>query len=336
MQSVQFASFKGAPQKVEAKKSAALSRISKRVFDGCEHVWSYLGKLFMLTRHALNITVKTCQRVAMCCSLNRRILNAVTRLKLFSIVSVPFSIFTVHSTGQKLFKSFHLRDKEGVALASLSLALISTDIVDSLATFTNAALATLSKAPVALFSTIGMPIAYALIGMGSASRTIQLVKTYCLFKKFQGQVLTQNMGKRRALEQFLEAKLGVTPEEKQLMEGKADKSGELLRLKEKKRAALLRAAPSEVVQEFEKIADLLKGQKTLTEREAAALLRSLDKISHLLKKKMVVDAGNLLANIISFIAITLFFFTVPPVVPFIFLAASMIQKISTLAYQDLS
>lgn len=310
MQAVQTLSFVGATQQGDSKN--ALPRIAKKVLDSSEHVWSYLGKLVILTRHALNITVKTCQRLAMCCSLNRRILNAVTRLKLFSIVSVPFSIFSVHSTAQKLFKSFHLRDKEGIALTSLSLAIIATDIVDSLATFTNAALTTLSKAPVALFSTLGMPIAYALIGMGSVSRTIQLIKTYSLFKEFQ------KAGKRETLEQFLEAKLGV---EKQL---------------EKKRAALLRAAPSDVVKEFEKIAELLKDNRRLTEKEASALLKSLDKISLLLKKKMIADAANLMANILSFIGLTLFLFTVPPVTPFIFLAASMLLKISTLAFQDLS
>lgn len=300
-------------QKSEDKKP--LPHLAKRVFESSEHIWSYLGKLVILTRHALNITVKTCQRAALCCSLNRRILTAVTRLKLFSIVGVPFSIFSVHSAAQKLFKSFDLRDKEGVLLGSLTIALIATDIVDSLATFINAALAALSKAPVALLSTLGMPIAFALIGMGSASRTIQLIKTYSVFKEFQ------KAEKGQGLEQFLKAQLG---------------SWELQMLKEKKRAALLRAAPAEVVKEFERIEELLKDQRKLTEKELAALGKSLDKISQLLTKKMIVDAANLMANILSFIGLTLFFFTVPPVTPFIFLAASMVLKISTLAFQDLT
>lgn len=313
MHAIQLLSHETAA-KAEVKKS--FPRIAKKVFDSCEHAWSYLGKMVILTRHSLNITVKTCQSIALCCSLNRRIVMAVARLKLFSIVAVPFSVVSVRSAAQNFFKSFHLRDKEGIAIAGLSLALIATDIVDSLATFTNAALAAISKSPIALLSTWGMPMAFALVGMGATSRTIQLVKTYNLFQEFQ------KAGKSKNFEQFLNVKLAHS---------------DVKKLKEAKRAALLRATPIEVVQEFEKIAELLKDQGgALTEKEVAALFKSLEKVSKLLRKKMAADAANLMANVLSFIGLTLFLLTVPPVAPFIFLAASMLVKISTLAFQDLT
>ena len=184
-----------------------LSNLVKKVFAACEHVWSYLGKVATLTRHLLNITIKTCHRLSMCCDFNTRVLSVITRLKLLSLVSVPFSIASIQTVAHKLINSFRLSDGEGVALASLSLTLIATDIVDSLTTFVNATLAIASKAPVKLFSTIGMPLAFTLIGLGTLSPSFSWSKRM----RYTGTFRKRTIPKRANRRPYSEASRSSSP-----------------------------------------------------------------------------------------------------------------------------
>ncbi|MGE5196417.1 MAG: hypothetical protein ACM3JI_03700, partial [Anaerolineae bacterium] len=63
-------------------------------------------------------------------------------------------------------------------------------------------------------------------------------------------------------------------------------------------------------------------------------ITDLDKIAFLLKEKMAIDATSLVSNVFSLIGLCLFFTSVAPAVPFLFLALSFSLKISTLVYQD--
>jgi hypothetical protein len=274
----------------------------QRLYRKSEHAWSYLGKIVLLSRHLLNATVKTCHRLTLSChQLDTKVVAAIVRLKLLSIVGVPFTLFDMRATAGKIFKSLQAKDAEGVALGSLSFVVMSGDVVDSLATFINAVCGVAANTSVPLLSAIGMPLAFGLVGLGSLSRTIQMAKTYALYKNLKGQDLQ-----------------------------------ELWKLKEKSREALLRSAPAPVVAEIEKLLALLQPGKQLTVEEAQELLKGLDRIRLKLMKKMGIDVANLVANLLTFVGLSLFFTPLPPVAPFIFLAASLGLKLATLAFQDLS
>lgn len=295
---------------------------AKRLYDKVDQVWSYLGKTTLLTRQVLNATLRTCYLVSLCCRTKEQIQRVIARLKLFSIVGVPFTVSSIQATAEKVFKGYHNRDREGVLLGSLSLVIMSTDFVDSLATFTNAVLALFEKPPVKLLSDLGMPIAFGLTTLGGFSRTMQLLNTHRLYRELHGIQGGRN-GLTENLKSYLNEKLGVTE-----LESKT----EVQKLLARKRASLLRQAPASAVKELDMLAAKLSDpQSKLTQEE---IKDSLNKVASSLKKKMIVDAGNLFASMLTFVALCLFFTAAPAVMPFLLLATSYSLRLGFLAYQD--
>src|SRR5438132_56509 len=83
--------------------------LPRRLINHFEHSWSYLGKMALLSRHLLNISIKTCHRFTLSChGLSEKVTRIITRIKLLSIVGVPFSLVSLQSTAQKIIKSTQL------------------------------------------------------------------------------------------------------------------------------------------------------------------------------------------------------------------------------------
>jgi hypothetical protein len=247
----------------------------------------------------------------------------VTRMKLFTIVSVPFSCTALKATVQKIFKSMHLHDHEGIALSMLSLTVISADIVDSVTTFVNAALETASKQAIPAFSALGLPLGYTITTVGTISRIIQIAKTCHLYNSLKKVEASEE--KRKQLRQFLENKFGLTLDEKMLSKD------DMAKLIEKKNADLLRAAPPEAVAELRELYLMLR-QDHLNMDEVS---KKLDHISSLLIKKMMGDAIGIGANMVAFSALSLFTLGAAGAAPFILLTVSFAIRISGAAFQDL-
>lgn len=271
-----------------------LTGIFKKIFDACDHGWNYAGKAVALTRHSLNFSIKT---VVEKCDLHEKISGVATKLKFFSIVSVPFSIASAISTFQKIIKSFQLKDFEGIALASLSFTVINLDIFDSITTFINTGLLVAYNAPLEFISILGMPVTFALIGLGSCSRIIQMVKTHNLGKNLFEEVLSKKSNESSdvdllpaALKEFLEKKLEVKetdPEYLDLiknMEKADDRKKVLKNLVEKKKAALQRSSTPEVVKKFERLFELVKSD-TIDDDVTKEISDLLDEIVSNLKKR---------------------------------------------------
>jgi len=339
-------------------KVKRLNDIAHKAFNTSDHVWGYLGKILILTRHLLNVSVRTCHYLTLGCrNLDKRIFDLINRLKLFSIVGIPFTLASIHSTAKKIFKSYQLQDTEGVALNGLSLTMQAGDVVDSTTTFVNASLIAASQTPVALFSAIGMPLAFGMLGLGSISRIIQIAKTHLLQASLKKEVIEENQacssynykGKVKNTKMFLEKRVGVTEQDLQQIakalkeaqnkglsrqEVEELKQKELLKLKEKKKSDLLRFAPPEAVALFDDLYAQFAKQTSLTEKQTEEMLTKIDKLSSLLDKKMKTDIASLVANLLALVGLCLFFATVPPALPFLFLAVSFILRIAILGYQD--
>ncbi len=164
------------------KTNQTTNRFCPITFAQCEHAWSYIGKIAILSRHLMNAAANQQHLVSWSdADFPHRIKNISTHLKLLSIVSVLFSLADLISTAQRIFKSFLLKDKEGVALGALSFVIIAADTFDSITTFVNSALSIASLPPIEAFSAIGLPIAFAVAGMGTLSRAIQIAKALHLY-----------------------------------------------------------------------------------------------------------------------------------------------------------
>jgi hypothetical protein len=163
----------------------------------CEHLWSYLGKISLLARSILNAAARSCSIIAMAGSHFPDVVKDITnQLKLLSIVSLPFSVVDIHSAAGKIFAGFLAKDAEGSVLSALSFTIIAADIVDSVATFINAALVLSSANPIALFSAIGLPLGFTMVGLGIISRTIQIAKDSNLYRQAQEKSDLRELAKK--------------------------------------------------------------------------------------------------------------------------------------------
>lgn len=323
----------------------SLSRFSKITFRQLEHIWSYVGKIVLISRNLLNAAARSHFILSLVDeNFPHKIKNITTRMKLLSIVSVPFSFADIHSTCNKILKSFSIGDKEGVALSLLSLAIIAGDAFDSLTTFINSALTIAGIDPMKFVSLIELPLAFAIAGMGTLSRTIQIAKTYSLYRKINSEILQKPNGENRGiLKKFVKKTLGadkVNNLTKSVGLSQINQTTSVnieKKFKEKMKATMLRAAPNEAVLELERLLDLLNSNKieSGTHERAEKITESLNKIQELLRKKMRVDALGILANGIVLSALRLFYVGIASALPFLLLASAFSVRIVSLIYQDL-
>lgn len=158
-------------------------------YSTCEHLWSYLGKIVLLIRSLLNIAIRNSYIIAAAGkNFPQTVKDTITRMKLFSIVSVPFSLVNLDSTVRKIFNSFLLNDREGMALSTLSFTIIAADVIDSVTTFINASLALSSANPIGIFSALGLPLGFTMSGLGTISRTIQVAKAANLYRNIDKEI----------------------------------------------------------------------------------------------------------------------------------------------------
>jgi hypothetical protein len=307
-----------------------------------EHFWSYGGKVLLITRNVLNAIARSSSAIYLAgVDLPRRIKSIVTPLKLFAIVSVPFTLMDLKSVAQKIFNGFRLKDAEGVALATLSISIILADAFDSVTTFANAAFALILSHPFEIFATAGMPIAAMLNGAGTLSRTIQIAKGCNLYRKLNPEFLEKHKSKA-AFKKYLEKSFGVDKEEielvKLLSEGHKDKAllDKIEKLREKKKTIILRSIPKDAIEDFQKLFELLdsKSNAAITEQEIANITSNLKNIRQHLQKKVNVDLLGIMANLISISALVLFFLGIMNPLPFLLLAIAFTVRLMALNYQE--
>lgn len=283
-----------------------------------DKAWSYLGKTMLFTRSVLNASLNSSRFTWIPKGHEYKVSGVVTHLKVFSIIGVPLSIAAIPSTVQKIFKSFQLNDREGTALSSLSVVLILGDMLDTVGTFVNAAVALASKAPIQFFSVIGLPLAVGLVSLGSMTKAYQLIKTHQVYKKFNEKVLSQidENTKPEEMQEAVRNFLGSKLED------------------ELKKAKFQRAIPSEVLEKLETLSELSDENYVLDTEEVRTIVKDLMEIKDKIKEKMTFDIASIVASIVTLIALCLMFTGAPIVIAFILLAVSMGFRLVLLLKQD--
>ncbi|MFA6916143.1 MAG: hypothetical protein WC222_07080 [Parachlamydiales bacterium] len=290
----------------------------KRIYGKADQVWSYLGKIIILTRHLLNAASKSCQLICLLGKdLPERIKKTTTRLKLFSIVSIPFSLISLKSISEKIFKNYLINNKEDVVLGSLSFTIITIDIFDSITTFVNTVLDLSARSPIASLSALGLPFGLAMSGLGTISRIIQIAKTY----QVSGSVSDVRI---EMFEAFLEKKLGVNEIQAKIAAPLTEKT--------------LKAIPGEIELQLHKLYDLITKDRTetFTDPQISEISQILDDIQAKLKKKYIIEGLGIFANTLIISALCLFCLGSLSSMPFLLLASSFFTRIFSLTYQDLT
>lgn len=339
------------------------SRIKNRAkvaVDTCDKISQYLTKTMSFTRNVLKASLESyCPFTLGGKGLDVKVNSAVLHLKVFSVIGIPFSIIAIPASVKQIFKNIQLRDKEGSTLASFSFVLLSAGLFSSISSLINSCLTLASKVPIEFLSSAGMPLAFGLVGFGTLLKTVKLAKTLLLYRKLQKEIFSKvdrqnpnNQQIYRDLLKFLAKNLGVSERkmkrfndlhekmdkmsEKELVQEIEILQKEFGRLKTLSRAKLLRAAPSEVVEKFDQIFEVLKQNKTINPDQTKEILNQLDGIVKKLKRKMALDVVSLIANAFSLVGMCLLLTVAPAALAFVFFAISVLIQIGLMAYQDIS
>lgn len=315
---------------------------AKSVYAKSNQAWNYVGKIALVSRYLLNALASSCRFIANCPDTAKKIKDLTTQMKLLSLASFFFSAPDLKTSSQKIAVNLENRDKEELALNSLSFTIITLDVFDSITTFINSSLTIASKPTVALFSMLGKPVGFSMTSLGIVSRTVQIWKSYRMHRDIKKMLSTPQEGLKLALHEFLKKNLGLTQSDKELLlklsktHGKKESRAEMKRLLERKKEAVLRAAPPEVLDELRQLFSMVKNQANtpLTEAETQLIGKSLDKVKGLLTKKMKVSALGILANLFILAALLYFTYSLHSVKPYLLLAASFLLRLGNSLYQD--
>ncbi|MBA2368659.1 MAG: hypothetical protein H0V82_06510 [Candidatus Protochlamydia sp.] len=311
-------------------------------YSKCEHAWSYLGKVSLLTRNMLNTAARNHYVMA---STGKgfpdTLKEAAIKMKLLSIFGVPFSLVDLSSIIAKSLNSLSLKDWEGTAFGALSLTITTAEIVDSLTTFINASLTVSSLKPIEAFSTLGLPLGFTMSSLGTISRTIQIGKSLNLFRNINLKVNQEVNFDRAELQSFLERILMIDKELKTLLRIPQDEltgidQNTIKNLKEKNKASLLRAVSQDAVKELEALLVLLEAnpQSPISLDQQVRITRTFKEIQFYLSKKMQVDALAILANLITLSALNLFRLGSSTASPFALLSLAFSVRLAALYYNE--
>lgn len=309
----------------------------------CEYLWSYGGKMALITRNLLNAVARSSYTVFIAdAELPNKIKNFATRMKLLSIVSVPFGLVDLKTIVYKTFNSLSLSDHEGLAMAALSFTMTAADVFDSVTTFVNSLLVVMARTPIGLFSSLGLPLGYLISGTGTVSRTIQIAKAFSLFRNINSEAIPDISNRSKAdIRKYLVEKLGIAREENLinlLSCGQMDQSvrEKIERLKERSKAIILRLIPKDVMHDFDKLFALfeVESDKPFTDKEAIAVHDNLTRICLQLQKKMSLDLLGIAANLIIISALALFSMGITSAWPFLLMALAFTIRLFMLVYQE--
>lgn len=325
------------------KEKRTHSRFQIPTYSNGEYIWSYLGKINAIARNLLNASA----RIHPLLKITGKnyvgvVRNLTTHMKLFSLFTVIFSWNGINSVSKKIFNGLSHRDKEAVLLGTLSFTIITVEIVDSLTTFINNGLTVISANSIAAFSTLGLPIAYLMSGLGIISRTIQIAKTSNLYRHINKEILSNENVNQDLIKKFLEKKLGINEELKFLLSLPVDQlSNTQLKkievLKEKNQAAILRSAPKAAVEDLEKLLALIEKnplEETLSKAQLNLIFKTLENVQLELKKKVKNDVLGLVASLISLAATILLTIGSISFWPFLLLALAVSIRLSSVIYQN--
>lgn len=287
----------------------------------CEHFWSYAGKLNLLLRNFLNASARSPMIVffagnAFPCTVK----SLVTRMKLLSMISVPFSLVDVTSIFKKINNSLLINDKEGVGLSSLSLMMTISDAVDSFSTFINSLLIVTKGNPIQIFSLLGLPLGFIIAGTGTVSRTIYIAKALNLYRNIQPEHFFKiGYIDKSVLKKELEAMIGIDNVSN-----------------EQKKAIVSRLIPKDAMPAFEQLVSMLEANdgSVFSEQELDEVFKCLANIRKDLEKKMKIDIAGIFANLLVISALVLFSIGVSNAHPFLLMGTAFTIRLISLAYQD--
>lgn len=289
----------------------------QRVYETSDHFWSYAGKMIIITRSLLNAAARNVHIVSRYGKdFPEKVRLITTRMKLFSIVGVGFSLGSLKPIAEKIFSNLLSQNKEGVALNVLSFSITVIDVVDSTSTFVNAALELSGRAAIESLSNLGIPLITAMSLLGITSRIIQIAKVRLINRTVSGL--------DKEINDAILAKKSISEEQ-------------ISKIIKPLNNLIATEMPSEIKRKLNDLHGFIKNShEEQWQKGVKELSQRVTVIHQALKKQLIIHGLGIFANALTLSALALFTFATISSAPFLLVASSFVVRVSSLAYQDLT
>jgi hypothetical protein len=284
----------------------APSRVST-AYRAAAKGWSYSGTSLKVTRHFLNAGLRA--RLLTKKESVGRAQNFISRSKIFSALSVGFNLANFSTHVAKIGKNLERGDVEGVSLALLTFAILIADTLDSLLTSVSGAFETLALKPSPWIGSLGLPLGFAIVSLGSLSRTIRLYHLH-QFSKSLSLVETSCMTPHRFLKDF-------PLDDPQKM------------------AALERHTSEGTTNLLKNLSVSLETIDPSDEKNMGKAVETLHRLQRHVLEEMAIQIAYFATNLLIFTALCLMAASFTTPLPYILLGTAWTARMGIQAYQDL-
>jgi hypothetical protein len=286
-----------------------------RIYNAAEKGWSYVGSAMRTSRHILTAGLRSCLFGGQ----DKKVQGMITRYKIFSAFNIPFNAVSISSQAEKIRQSFERNDYEGIYLGLLACFILVGDILDSLATSVNAALETFASMTSQFISSVGLPLGFILVGLGSISRAVRLYH----LNQFSSAL---------AKERFMNPRARMTPQEirssvsRYLKNLKTDDPQKLI--------ALERHTTSSAANLLKNLYIAVEKKGPLDAKETAKVVETLHRIYSHLREEMAIQTTHAVSSLFIFTALCLIFLSIGTALPFVLFGVVGLTKLMLQSYQD--
>lgn len=290
---------------------------ASRVYRVAEKGWSYGGKSLTVTRHALNAGLRASLWAGK--ESARKVQGVISRSKLFSALSVGFNLAAFSTHAAKIQKNYERSDIEGLSLALLTFAILIGDTIDSILTSVNGAIETLALTPSQWIASIGLPLGFTIVSLGSLSRAIRLYHLHQASSALSSLEFMKTSGMRpqeihRIATRFLKAL-------------KLDDPKEL--------AAIERHTTDGAAKLLKDLSSSLEKLDTSDEMNSAEVVKTFHRIQKHLREEMAIQIAYCASNLLIFTSLCLMAASLVTALPFILLGTAWTARLLIQLYQDL-
>ncbi len=300
----------------EARASSPTSRVSK-AYRAVEKGWSYGGKSLTVTRHILNAGLRASLWEGK--ETTGKVQSVISRSKLFAALGVGFNLATFSTHVGKIRKNFERSDIEGLSLALLTFTILIGDTLDSILTSVNGAIETLALTPSQWIASIGLPLGFAIMSLGSLSRAVRLYHLHQASNALAHVDFMKTSGMRpqeihRAVTRFLKT----------------------LRLDDPKElAAIERHTTDGAAKLLKDLSSSLEKIDSSNEKNMAEVVETFHRIQRHLREEMAIQIAYSATNLLLFTSLCLMVASAATALPYILLGTAWTARLLIQAYQDL-
>lgn len=306
----------------------ANSKTSKSALDSLKNYLTarnvyYTDRVFSVTRYSINSLVNLGKWVAAGYKkADKQLRTASSTFKMLSIITLPSSLAALPAVTKRLFQDLHTKNREIIAVSTLSFTYAIGDILDSIATV-GVAIADLASKACPFLATVGLPLALAAVANKIVNTTIHIFQLYKVKKDFNENLFHK-----------IEKLDPSTPEYRTILKIFLEKHVDLSSSDNVKNRQLEKRTNTLIASKLRELAEMINNNESLSTDQIHTINKTLKFIKVSMHDEMVFESCALATQVVTAVGFSMFLTPVAPAAPFIILAINAAAQILLNKYKD--